>query len=134
MKQLEYEFLSHPKIASGTCSLESIPAELACNDAGKPLVITSREASRRGLGKTLVRAFADSGCLLGGIYDEVLDYAGIGIVRQAAELFEQRNCDAIIALGGGAAVEVARAANILVSENTEDLFQYFAGGGSSPEA
>ncbi|HMA67333.1 MAG TPA: iron-containing alcohol dehydrogenase [Desulfosalsimonadaceae bacterium] len=127
MKQLAYEFLSHPKIASGTCSLESIPAELACNDAGKPLVVTSREASRRGLGGALVRAFADSDCLLGGIYDEVRDYAGISLIRQAADLFVQRGCDALIALGGGAVVEVARAVNILVSENTEDLFSYFAG-------
>ncbi|MFP3981641.1 MAG: iron-containing alcohol dehydrogenase [Desulfobacterales bacterium] len=125
MQKLHYEFYSHPKITSGACSLESIPAELANNDAHKPLVITGREHKRRGLDKTLIRAFADSGCPLGGIFDEIRDYAGIGLARQSAALFAERGCDAIIALGGGPVVDVARAANLLVSHDTENLFQFF---------
>ena len=127
MQKLHYEFYSHPKITSGACSLESIPAELANNDAHKPLVITGREHTRRGLDKTLIRAFADSGCPLGGIFDEIRDYAGIDLARQAAVLFSERGCDAIVAIGGGPVADVARAANLLVSHDTQDLFQFFNG-------
>ncbi|MCF8025465.1 MAG: iron-containing alcohol dehydrogenase [Desulfobacteraceae bacterium] len=127
MQKLHYEFYSHQKITSGACALESIPTELASNDAHKPLVITGREQTRRGLGKTLIRAFADSGCPLGGIFDEIRDYAGIGLARQAAVLFAERGCDAIVAVGGGPVADVARAANLLVSHDTHDLFQFFNG-------
>ncbi|MBS3732029.1 MAG: iron-containing alcohol dehydrogenase [Desulfobacterales bacterium] len=127
MQNLHYEFYSQPKITSGACALESIPTELASNDAHKPLVITGREHTRRGLDKTLIRAFADSGCPLGGIFDEIRDYAGISLARQAAVLFAERGCDAIVAVGGGPVADVARAANLLVSHDTQDLFQFFNG-------
>lgn len=127
MQALDYEFIAYPKIISGECALESIPAEMAANDAFKPLVVASRRAVGRGFGKTLVRAFSDSGCIIGGIYDEVRDYAGIGLAREAAFLFRQRGCDAFIALGGALAANVARAANILATENADTLFPFFAG-------
>ncbi|MCF8036627.1 MAG: iron-containing alcohol dehydrogenase [Desulfobacteraceae bacterium] len=127
MQKLHYEFYSQPKITSGACALESIPTELASNDAHKPLVITGREHTRRRLDKSLIRAFADSGCRLGGIFDEIRDYAGIGLARQAAVLFAERGCDAIVAVGGGPVADVARAANLLVSHDTQDLFRFFNG-------
>ncbi len=127
MQTLEYEFIAHPRILYGDCSLEEIPAELAENDACKPLVIASREAVRRKLGKTLIRAFYDSGCIIGGIYDEVRDYAGISLALNAAQLFRKRGCDAFIALGDRAAADIARAANILVSHKTDTLLPFFNG-------
>ena len=42
-----YEFLAHPKIISGKCSLENIPAELAGYDAQKPLVIARKSIVAR---------------------------------------------------------------------------------------
>lgn len=123
----DYQFLAHPKIISGKCALESIPAELSSHDSGKPLVVASRKTVQRGLHKTLVRAFRDSGYPLGGIYDEVRDYAGIGLAREAAELFRMRGCDSFLALGNSKAADVARAANVLVSEGTSTLYSFFRG-------
>ena len=127
MQNLDYEFIARPRIIYGECGLEEIPGELAENDACKPLVIASRSAVQRGAGKTLIRAFRDSGRIIGGIYDEIHDYAGISLAREAAWLYRQRGCDAFIAVGDRFAADVARAANILVSEETDSLLPYYKG-------
>lgn len=122
-----YEFFNQVKIASGTRVLESIPAELASYDSYKPLVITHKWITESGLHKKFIKAFAESGMTLGGIFDEVRDYAGITLAQEAALVYRERGCDSIIALGGGAVVDVAKALNILVSENVNTLEAYLGG-------
>jgi alcohol dehydrogenase len=122
-----YEFLNHAKIISGKCALENIPAELASYDARKPLVIARRNLVKRGLTKKFIKAFYDSMITLGGIYDEVDDYAGITRARDAAFLYKERGCDSIIALGNGPAVDLAKAVNVLVSEKIDNLSAYIEG-------
>jgi alcohol dehydrogenase len=122
-----YEFLIYPKIVSGQCALENLPTELDGNDAQKPLVVTSQAVVRNGLAKILVKAFYDSAVVIGAIYDPVLDYAGISQAQQAARLFIERGCDAIIALGGGPVVALAKAVNVLVSERQATLLPYYSG-------
>ncbi|MBN1473600.1 MAG: iron-containing alcohol dehydrogenase [Syntrophaceae bacterium] len=122
----DYEFLNYPKIISGKCSLENIPAELAGYDAQKPLVIVRKSLGKNGaLIKKFIRAFADSMVIIGAIYDEVEDYAGISRAREAALLFKDRGCDSLIALGSGAAVDLAKAVNVLVSEKADNFSAYY---------
>lgn len=122
-----YEFLNQAKIISGKKAMEHIPFELRGYDAQKPLVVTSRALSESGLIKKFIGAFKDSAVTLGGIFNEVRDYAGIGLARDAAFLYKERGCDSIIAVGNGPEVDVAKAVNILVAEKTDDLFRYFDG-------
>lgn len=127
MLQFEYEFLSHPKILSGACSLENIAGELEANNACKPLIIADGQAVAQKMAQVLLRAFDDSGCLIGGIFDKVDCYAGISLAKQAAELFSTRGCDSLIALGGPLAADLARAVNIMACADTPDLFCFFSG-------
>jgi alcohol dehydrogenase len=122
-----YEFLNHSKIISGKCSMENIPAELGSYDAQKPLVIARKNVVGRGLAKKFIKAFFDSGITLGGIFDEVTDYAGITLARNAAILYRERGCDSIIALGNGPSVDLAKAVNVLVSEKIDNLSTHLEG-------
>jgi alcohol dehydrogenase len=122
-----YEFLNHSKIISGKCALETIPGELGGYDAQKPLVIARKNVVERGLTKKFIKSFADSMVVLGAIYDEVRDYAGISLARDAALLFKERGCDSIIALGNGPAVDLAKAVNVLVSEKIDNLSVHYDG-------
>lgn len=122
-----FEFLNYPKIISGRCALENIPSELDGYDAQKPLVITAKSNVRRGVIKKFIKAFYDSTVVLGGIYDEMRDYAGISQAQEAAQLFKARGCDAIVALGDGPVVDLAKAVNILVSGDAKDLSAYHDG-------
>jgi alcohol dehydrogenase len=126
-----FEFLHYPKIVSGRCALENIASELAGYNAQKPLVITTKAIVRRGLVKKFIKAFYDSTVVLGGIYDEIRDYAGISQAREAAGLFKARGCDAIIALGNGPVVDVAKAVNLLVCKQADDL--RFVSQGQMPQ-
>ncbi|HNR88207.1 MAG TPA: iron-containing alcohol dehydrogenase [Spirochaetota bacterium] len=119
-----FEFFSQAKISSGSKALEHIPTELDGFDARKPLVITAKRATQAGFGKTLVSAFGESNVIIGALFDDAPDYAPIGLIRDLAGLFRDRGCDSIIALGGGAAADIAKGVNILVSERTDDLLQF----------
>ncbi len=122
-----YEFFNYPKIVSGQCALENIASELDSFDSQKPLVITAKSITQRGLAKQFAKAFYDSTIVLGAIYDEVRHYVGIGLAREAAMLFKERGCDAIIALGNGPVVDLAKAVNVLLSEKADNLQPYYNG-------
>lgn len=126
-----HEFLNYPKIVSGKCALENIPSELDGHNAQKPLVITGKSIVRRGLVKKMIKALYDSTIVIGAVYDEVLDYAGISQARDAAQLFSERGCDAVIALGNGPVADLAKAVNVLVSEKTDTLRSYYEGAAIS---
>lgn len=121
-----YEFFNQAKIISGAKALENIPSEFESLNAAKPLVITGKKIDKGAI-KKFIKAFYDSGMTLGGIFDEVRDYAGITLARDAAHLAKERGCDCIIALGNGPIVDIAKAANILLSIKSENLFQYIDG-------
>ncbi len=111
-----YEFFSQAKINSGKKAMSHIPFELASMDARKPIVITSKELADAGAGKKIVKALYDSNVVIGGLFDEVNPYAGMGQIEDLAVLFHDRGCDSIIAVGGGAVMNTAKGLNILVSE------------------
>ncbi len=119
--QKYYEFFNQAKINSGLKALETIPYELSMFDAQKPLVLTSKEQTRKGLDKKLVKSFSDTGFTVGAIFDDISSTATIGTIRDLQELYKERGCDSIIALGSGPVVDTAKGLNILLSEETEDL-------------
>ena len=112
-----YEFFSQHKIISGKKSLEHIPIELGSFNAVKPLVIAKKGFDT----KPFVKAFYESNCIIGGVYNEVTNYASIGMIKDIAELFKARGCDSIIALGTDAVVNVAKGVNMEVSLETENI-------------
>jgi len=119
-----FEFFSQAKIMSGNRAMSNIPVELDGFDARKPLVVTSKEVTKAGLGKKFIRALYDSNVVIGAIFDEVPHYAGISQVRDLVRLFRDRGCDSLIAIGGGAAADVAKCVNVMVSADTDDILQF----------
>ncbi len=119
-----FQFFSQAKIMSGNRAMDNIPVELDGFDARKPLVITTKEVTKAGLGRKFAKACYDSNVVIGAIFDEVPYYAGISQVRDLVKLFRDRGCDSLIAIGGGAAADVAKCINIMVSEETDDLLQF----------
>lgn len=119
-----FEFFSQAKIMSGSRAMNNIPVELDGFDARKPLVIATKEVTGAGLGKKLVKALFDSNVVIGALFDRVPDYAGLDLVRDLARIFRDRGCDSVIAVGGGAAADAAKAVNIIVSEKNDDVLAY----------
>ena len=112
------------KILSGNKALENLPYELTRLRVTRPLIVTDKGVSDAGLVKIVIGAFAGSGIAPGGVFDDVPADSSSAVVARIAGIFREARCDSLIAVGGGSPIDTAKAVNILVSEGSDDLFQF----------
>ncbi|GAB6095569.1 iron-containing alcohol dehydrogenase [Desulfatiferula olefinivorans] len=115
-----FEFMCPTKTGSGSKALEHLPGDLTALNAGKPLIITDKKSTEKGLVKQITKAFRTSGMTL-GVFDGVDLTADMETVRNLCSLYMDRGFDAIMALGQGRTVDLAKVVNIAVSGKPEDL-------------
>ncbi len=122
-----YEFCCRVKIVAGHNALEKIPDLLAGKGAKNPLIITDKGVAGAGLIDIVSGILQDR---LAGILiaDNVPPDSDLRIVHQLAQLYRERECDAIIAVGGGSVMDTAKGVNIVVSENASDLMAFSGAG------
>lgn len=120
------DFFCPVKINAGKKALDHLPFELDSLGATNPFLITSREATKAGFVKKVINACKDSDMPL-AIFDETGPASSLETARHAAELFEGTGCDAVVALGSNPVMDTAKALNILVSQETEDIEIYSTG-------
>jgi alcohol dehydrogenase len=123
-----YEFYNPVKIISGHKALDNLPYELDQLGATRPLIVTGPIISGAGLIKHVKRAFAESGMSIGAIYDQVPNDSSEKVVNQVAQIYRQRDCDALVAVGGGSVIDTAKGVNIVVTENSDDLMRFVGTG------
>jgi alcohol dehydrogenase len=115
-----YEFICPVKTNSGNRALEHLPFELDALSARKPLIVTDKTVTRRGLIRKTINAFKDSGVTI-GIFDSIPDVPDMQLVTELSNIYRNGEHDAIVALGCGSIVDVAKAVNIAVSYNVRIL-------------
>ncbi len=123
-----FEYGCGVQIVAGHDALESIPGLLARAGADRPLIITDKGVSGAGLVDRLTAAIGGN-VKIGGIEDDVPADAPVGTVSRIADVYRRRNCNALIALGGGSVLDSAKGVNILVSEGSDNL-KSFCGSGA----
>jgi alcohol dehydrogenase len=119
-----YEFFSPVKIISGNKALDNLPFELEQMNVQRPLIITDAGVISAGLIRHVKAAFAGSGMTIGGIFDDVPSDSSTEVVHRAVEIFRKNQCDSLVAVGGGSCIDTAKAVNIVVSENSDDLMKF----------
>lgn len=115
-----YEFFCPVKTNSGNRALEHLPFELEALSARKPLIVTDKHVARQGLVRKMINAFKDSGVMI-GIFDSIPDVPDMQLVTELSNIYRNGEHDAIIALGSGSIVNVAKVVNIAVSYNVKIL-------------
>ena len=128
-----YEFFCPVKVIAGHAALEHIPFELATLGAKRVLIITDKGVRGNKLLAPIEAAFASTDTVIAAIFDDVPPDSSLDTVRQAAKLYREQHCDAIIAVGGGSVIDTSKATNILVSEGGDDLLKY-SGAHNLPKA
>ncbi len=116
-----YEFYCPVKILAGLKALEHLPAELAERGCSAPMVLTDKGVRQAGLIDHVELAFAEAGLSVDPVFDDIPPDSSTDVVEQIARLFRERDCDSLIAVGGGSVMDTAKAVNILVSEGGEYL-------------
>jgi alcohol dehydrogenase len=119
----DYEFYCPVKTCSGNKALENLPFELELLGARKPLIVTNEEIVGDRRVKHIIRAFKDSRMPI-GLFNNVPYQADLKAVHHVAEIYREKNCDALIAVGAGSVFEIAKAVNLAVSVEADDLKQF----------
>lgn len=116
-----YQHYSPGRIISGFDALEKIPSEMQRLGCKNAMVVTDKGVAAAGLIKHVEEAFKGSGSTLAYIFDESPPDSSNVVVNKLARLFQEHKCDIFLAVGGGSALDTAKAANIVISEKTDDL-------------
>lgn len=123
-----YEFFCPVKVVAGKAALEHIPYELSGLGAKRPMIITDKGVRGAGLLEPVIAACEESGLDIVSIFDDVPPDSSKAVVRDIAGIYRSEKCDSIIAVGGGSAIDTAKAVNILVSEGGDDIAAYAGAG------
>ena len=94
----------------------------------KTLVVTDAIISRLGLLKPLTEALEAGGARF-VVFDEITPDAPIPLIEEGIAFFQEHDCDAIVAFGGGSAMDASKAIAVAVA-NPKPLRQlagYFKG-------
>ena len=123
-----YEFCARVKTISGHKALEKIPEALVKLNAQKPMIVTDKGVSQAGLIDLLMTAMKGSKVTVGAIADYVPPDSDCKVVNEIAKTYREKNCDSIIAVGGGSAMDTAKGVNIVVSLGGTDIMDYEGAG------
>lgn len=94
----------------------------------KILVVTDKIIARLGLLKDLTDALEAGGAHY-AVFDEITPDAPIPLIERALDFYRQHDCDAIVAVGGGSAMDASKAVALAIA-NPKPLRQlagYFKG-------
>jgi alcohol dehydrogenase len=119
-----FEFYCPVKIISGALAMSSLPYEMRSAGVSRAMVVTDAGVKGAGLISILENAFDGSGCDIGCIFDETPPDSAHTTVNKVAQLYRDNKCDCFVAVGGGSCIDTAKAANIVISEETDDLMKF----------
>ncbi len=122
-----YEFFCPVKVVAGHNALEAVPELLGFLHAGRAMIVTDKGVTGAGLIDTVREAFG-SRIAVGAVEDEVPPDSDLLVVKRLASVYRDTGCDSVIAVGGGSVMDTAKALNILVSENSDDLMKFSGAG------
>lgn len=94
----------------------------------KILIVTDRIIVRLGLPDALTAALTEGGVAF-TVFDEITADAPIPLIEKGIDIFKAEGCDAIVAFGGGSAIDAAKAIGLSVAnhKHPRKLVGYFKG-------
>ena len=97
-------------------------------DHTRVLVVTDPVVARLGLMAPLLAALKAGGTAY-VVFDKMLPDAPVALIEQGVALFKRKGCDAVIAFGGGSAMDAAKAIALAAANNKHpaQLAGYFKG-------
>lgn len=100
------------RVQFGYGELASLKSELSIAGISRPFVVTDKGVRQLGV---LAKIEAILGESPAGVFDETPGNPNEAAVRAATELFQTAGADGIIAIGGGSALDLAKAVAILAA-------------------
>ncbi|MCF6186017.1 MAG: iron-containing alcohol dehydrogenase [Desulfobulbaceae bacterium] len=102
------------QIHFGAGSINSLPEIIAQTGGTKPLLVLDPGLVKAGL-DTNIRTPLDTAGIDCIVYDRIDPEPGLRLADAGTELARANNCDCVIGVGGGSAMDVAKAISILLT-------------------
>lgn len=117
-----YQYNFPTTIRFGAGASKELPGYLLQNKLRRPLIVTDPVVAQLVFFRNIIEDLKkkDLSC---EIFSDIHKNPVKSDVYKGVEVFDQSGCDAIIGIGGGAALDVARAI-VLRTHHREDLFKY----------
>ena len=119
-KIVQFNFPTTIRFGSG--SVRELAPYLVKNGLSRPLVVTDRNVSQLHFFGNIVRELQGNNISVETFYDIHKNPVKSDVYR-GSDIFDEEERDCIIGIGGGAALDVARAITLRV-HHREDLFKY----------
>lgn len=114
-----FEFLNSVKLLCGAYALERLPHELLQLQSHKALLLSDAVLAKIG---TLAKVQQALGSVVEALtYTDIPVDSSLTKVNELVALYQNNQCDAIIALGGGSVIDTAKALRLVLSQNSDDL-------------
>jgi alcohol dehydrogenase class IV len=121
-----FEFFNPTKVVYGVGIASDFQAELDALGVGKYFIVSDKVISDQGLVKKVVDGLTSTAIKVTGEFLNVPPNSAIKTVNECAEQAKTSGAQGLIAIGGGSAIDTAKAANILISEGG-DLVEDYSG-------
>ncbi len=111
-----FKFQLRTKVLYGAGLTERLGAELApyIQEKHRALVFTDKVLVKNGAMDLLTQGLAGSSIEIAAVFDDIPANSELEVVNRSAALGKEKNCDFIIAIGGGSVMDTAKIANILM--------------------
>lgn len=121
-----YRFHCPVKIISGENALDKLASEFKQLGGKRIVIVTDQGVAKAGLLDLIQGAIAESDLAIGAVYDRVPPDSPVSAVLEIVELYKQHDCDAILAVGGGSAIDTAKGVKIKLADDGIDLMNFKA--------
>src|SRR4051812_36353876 len=106
-----FQFHSPTRVLFGAGVSAELGGELARYGARRALLVTEKILRDIGIAGKIEKALAGTATEIVAVFDGVVPNSELAIVRKGLEQARAAGCDLVIALGGGSAMDTAKAIN-----------------------
>lgn len=103
-------------------AVNHLPNELALLGVKKPLVVTDQGVVKAGLLDRVIKPLKDS-AVEHVIYDQVVFNPPLATVAAGTEIYRNKGCDGLVALGGGSSMDCAKSIGVEIAHG-EPVLEY----------
>lgn len=112
--------IPQPTLLVGAGSSRRLGQAVAAFGHGRVLVVTDKVIVGLGLLQGLTEALAEGGCEV-VVFDEITPDAPIPLIERGIAAFRDHDCDALVAVGGGSAIDAAKAIAVAIANPGRSL-------------
>lgn len=109
-----FSFTGAKKIVFGNGSLLTLAAQVKEHHAQNPLVVIDKNLAKTGLQEKIASILVSDGIKF-TVYDKVEPEPQIELADEGAQLAIKSKCDCVIGVGGGSAMDVAKAIAVIAT-------------------